>query len=299
MTCRDGYEVAGRSPHTISAIRLQVMRLARSRTEAGLPDDVSTLTRADVQQFLAKERRRGLAEASLSIAQRSIRRFSAYALERGYTTVDASKGIPSITVSPKPVRFLDDEQMTALMRSLEKDRSLTGRRDYALLSLAGDTGMRRGELLGLTLPDLDLTNRTVAIRPETSKARRPRVAAFSAPTALALRDYLRLREAYMDRVGMVGDYLWVGAKRERLQANGALQMLRRRCTAAGVPVVSLHSFRHRMAATAIRDGVATVYLMTLGGWSSPQMLGRYGAWDAQRNALDAAHARFAGQAGKR
>ena len=57
----------------------------------------------------------------------------------------------------------------------------------------------------------------------------------------------------------------------------------------------MHSFRHRMAATSIRDGVPVVYLMALGGWSSPAMLGRYGAWDTQRNALDAAHARFAGK----
>ena len=292
---RDGYAGVGEVCYTVLAIQRGVSALTKSLAEAGRPDSIQDLTKSDIQQLLGRERRRGLADASLSITQRSLRRLTRYAKENGYTTSDASAGLPSIRVNPKPVTFLDDEQYEHLITVSATDTTLVGRRGLAMWLLLGDTGLRRSELLGLRLTDLDLDARTATVRPETSKVRRPKVVAFSPRTSKAIRAYLRARAEYFDRVGLTGDYLWVGAKREPLPAATGCS---RRCVAPSRLRASLRS-----ACTA--SGTAGEPppceprcrwrgCWPWGGWSSPsQIATRYGQFTVQEDALAAAHAGFA------
>jgi integrase/recombinase XerD len=61
-----------------------------------------------------------------------------------------------------------------------------------------------------------------------------------------------------------------------LTASGIYQVIARRGRQAGV-VVCPHRFRHHFSHTWLDRGAAEGDLMELNGWSSPQMLRRYGA----------------------
>jgi len=301
---RDSYEMSGRADNTLRIIERAVSNLA-AHVWAERPDDpapaLADIKRGDIVAFLAHEKRRGQSPASLSMTARSIKTFTKYCVTVGFTTTDPAKGIPSVHVPAKPMAYLDDNEVATLLTSIEADTTLVGRRDLALLSLLADTGLRRSELLGLTIDDLDLDARTATIRAETSKVRRAKRVAYSPRTALAIRRYLTVRDAYLQRTDTdIGTALWVGSKRERLQANGALQMLHRRLEAAEVRTVGLHSFRHRWAAKATREGMPLSFLMVLGGWSSPAMVTRvYGQATVQDDAIAHANGRFATQKGGR
>ncbi len=73
---------------------------------------------------------------------------------------------------------------------------------------------------------------------------------------------------------------WAGGSRATggrgpLTGNGIYQMVRRRGEQAGVRVYP-HRFRHHFSHTWLDRGGAEGDLMELNGWSSPQMLQRYG-----------------------
>jgi integrase/recombinase XerD len=71
--------------------------------------------------------------------------------------------------------------------------------------------------------------------------------------------------------------LWLGAgDRGPLTRDGIYQMIKRRGAQAGVRVYP-HRFRHHFSYTWLERGGAEGDLMELNGWSSPQMLKRYGA----------------------
>ena len=71
--------------------------------------------------------------------------------------------------------------------------------------------------------------------------------------------------------------LWLGVNnREPLTANGIYQMIARRGRQAGV-AVHPHRFRHHFSHTWLDCGGPEGDLMELNGWTSPQMLTRYGA----------------------
>ena len=70
--------------------------------------------------------------------------------------------------------------------------------------------------------------------------------------------------------------LWLGTGgRGPLTGNGIYQMVKRRGDQAGVRVYP-HRFRHHFSHTWLDRGGAEGDLIELNGWSSPQMLERYG-----------------------
>ena len=65
-----------------------------------------------------------------------------------------------------------------------------------------------------------------------------------------------------------------------MTANGIYQMIARRGRQAGVDAWT-HRFRHHFSHTWLDRGGAEGDLIELNGWSSPQMLRRYGARSAR------------------
>jgi integrase len=96
---------------------------------------------------------------------------------------------------------------------------------------------------------------------------------FGRRTALALDRYLRTRASHAHADGV---WPWLGTK-GRMTNSGISQMLRRRATQAGIGHVHPHQFRHTFAHCWLAEGGTEGDLMRIAGWSSPEMLSRYGA----------------------
>ena len=157
-------------------------------------------------------------------------------------------------------------------------RSFAQRRDLAVIAVFRATGIRLSELAGIVYDaedaqrsDVDLWQREILVRGKGGKARIVRI---SHQTAVTLDRYIRVRarhaQAYRPQ-------LWLGVNnRGPVTANGIYQMIVRRGRQCGV-AVHPHRFRHHFSHTWLDWGGAEGDLMELNGWTSPQMLRRYGA----------------------
>ncbi len=106
------------------------------------------------------------------------------------------------------------------------------------------------------------------------KGRKTRTVKISFDAARSLNRYLRVRarhtQAYRPQ-------LWLGASnRGPMTASGIYQVIVRRGRQCGINVYP-HRFRHHFSHTWLDRGGAEGDLMELNGWTSPQMLRRYGA----------------------
>src|SRR4029079_6836050 len=109
---------------------------------------------------------------------------------------------PRLPENPSDV--LRPAELQRLLEVCERDRSFAGRRDDAILRIFMDTGCRRGDLLGLTLADVDLDEGTVRV---TGKGSRTRLVAIGDNTIRSLDRYLRARAKLGNAVT---DGLWMG-----------------------------------------------------------------------------------------
>ena len=180
-------------------------------------------------------------------------------------------------VSEKLVPVFTSEELSALAKTCQ-GRSFAQRRDAAIIAVLTATGIRAGELAGIRYDpqdprrsDLDLWRREITVRGKGGRARLVRI---GHDAARALDRYLRARSKHAQAWR---PQLWLGVNnRGPMTANGIYQMIARRGRQAGVDAWT-HRFRHHFSHTWLDRGRAEGDLMELNGWSSPQMLRRYGA----------------------
>lgn len=188
---------------------------------------------------------------------------------------------PEVPETPVPVVGLDD--LRTLLRACE-GRDFLALRDTALFRLMLEPGgLRRAEVTGLSLADLDLDDDVVRVM---GKGRRPRAIPYGHRTGQALTRYLRVRGKHPQ--AKYTDALWL-AQKGTLTANGLAQALARRCTEAGIDKIKPHQLRHTAADRWLSEsGGDETSAMRLFGWRSRQMLNRYAASNADARAHAAA-----------
>ena len=171
----------------------------------------------------------------------------------------------------KLVPVLDVDQLAALVRDAEAGRDFESRRDAALLRLFACSGARLAEIALLDVDDVDLAQRQALV---TGKGNRQRWVKFDYRAARVLDRYLRVR-ASRPAAGLPA--LWLGVRRRcGMTPSGVYQVIARRGERLGIKL-NPHMFRHTFSHRWLDAGGAEGDLMELNGWTSPQMLRRYGA----------------------
>ena len=171
-------------------------------------------------------------------------------------------------IGDKLVPVFTGDELAALLDNC-KGGCFQNRRDYAITSLFKDTGARLAELAGLRCDDISPREREATV---TGKGDKQRTIKFTCDTARALDRYQRERARHkMARMPA----LWLGVRGGPMTASGVYQVIERRGRDAGVEV-NPHKFRRTFSHVFLDRGGSEGDLMELNGWSSPQMLARYG-----------------------
>jgi site-specific recombinase XerD len=268
-----------KSPNTIAMYSDGVKAFLRWCESTGTPAE---LTKTNVQAFLADLIDAGAEGATAYARHKGLRRFAVWLTDEGELAENPLLGSKAPKVDRKVVEALTDEQLQALLKTC-KGNTIAHRRDEAILRLCMETGARAGEVIGMTVADIDLQHGLVTIR--RGKGGKGRVVPISAQAAAAMDRYVRIRRTH--KLADTGP-LWVGGRGGTFGYHALNVSMKKRADAAGITGFHLHKLRHTAATRWLRKGGSEQGLMAVAGWSTRSMLDRYtGASAAERAASEA------------
>jgi len=188
------------SPNTVTAYR-DTFRLLLIFAKDDVGKAPSNLAFADLDapfilrflSHLEKSRRNSVSTRNARLA--AVHSFFRYAAlrEPGHAAlIQRVLAIPHKRAEKKLVTFLTHAEFQAILAAPDQTTSL-GRRDYALLLLAIQTGLRVSEITALRLEDIRLGRGAAHVRCH-GKGRKERITPLTAQSIKALRAYLRDRQ---------------------------------------------------------------------------------------------------------
>lgn len=261
---------AQRSPSTISNYMAGVRSLAEHVGDL----EPAAVTPSHIRRWLTDLTERGSAPKTIGSRYQAVRSFFDWLAAEAELDESPVRKVARPKVVEPEIRVPTPDELRAVLATASDVRSFSDVRDAAVIRLWLDTGLRRSELGGLTVDDLNATDGEVSVM---GKGRKPRTVAYGNATAKALGRYLRLRSRHLqaDR-----PELWLG-DRGRGPVNGAslYTMLTRRAARAGV-TLHPHQLRHFFADAWLRENGSEGGLMRAAGWSNRAMLDRYASANA-------------------
>jgi site-specific recombinase XerD len=178
----------------------------------------------------------------------AIRKFFRYALERGLVETDPSSGIKLVPQSrSEGPRGLDGSEVESLLGAVREGSSRMASRDYAILQLMLQTGIRVGELTRLKLTDLELSDESGLLRitREDSSERR------EIPLNSSVRKAMK---AYLSERGESGsDHLFLSRNGDPLSVRSVQRLVGSYGRAAGMEDVSTYTLRQTCGQQLLRD----------------------------------------------
>jgi site-specific recombinase XerD len=227
--------------------------------------DLTTRPRARPSRVRTLDAPAGLANATIQLRLTVVRLYHDHLVEtqvRSDNPVGRGRYTPGNAFGGKRDRALfarhqklpwipSDDQWHTILTSLREESP----RNRLMLLLAYDGALRRGELLGLRVDDLDVAFRHVRVRAESAKNGAARTVFYSEATSRALAVYLPQRRALS---AAPGPLFLSQSRRNRAQPLSPLmwsKIVAGLAARAGLPQFTTHTPRHLRLTHMARAGL--------------------------------------------
>jgi len=232
------------SAHTLRAYEADLSRFL-SRHPSLAPE---ALDRAHIRNYLAElQGGSGLGRNSVLRRISALRSFARYLREQGVLKRDPFLNVPMPKKESRLPKFLTEREMEDLLAQGEGLSSEFRGRDRAILELLYSSGLRRSELSGLNIGDVDFVSGFVRV---FGKGSRERLVPAGNKALSCVRDYLRHRGAQDG-----GQPLFLNGRGARLSDQGVALVVRRWIAVSlWAKPVTPHVFRHSFATHLLNKG---------------------------------------------
>ena len=269
--------------------------------------DPSQLDANNVKGWMVQMMDNGVSARSVKRRLSAVKSLYRFLLSVGVVKVNiTSKVIMPKTDKPLPVFFKESEMeafksrnvMPAYDEGMDKEEWLEQMRDYLVVELLYQTGMRRAELAGLKDSDVDLCARQVRV---FGKRKKERLVPLGEGLVKEIEGYLAVKREILGDDDGFGMFL-VRKKRNEtwvpLGAEGIYNIVRARMgDVSTLKKHSPHVLRHTFATTMLNNGADIRSIQALLGHSSlaATQVYTHASFEQMKKAYEEAHPRGRGE----
>jgi integrase/recombinase XerC len=240
--------------------------------------DLEQIDNLTIREFLGALYQRSNRKSSVARKLATLRSFMKFLAAQGAIQANPAK----IVASPKLDTHLPDymtmDAVTNLVEAPNTDTDL-GKRDRAILELLYSAGLRVGELVGLNLGDISLSEGLVRV---VGKGRKERICPFGKSAADAAEVYIRARERLIgaskakNRKGTAPDALFLNSRGGRLTSRSIGNIVDRHVGQLSQRLkVHPHTLRHTFATHMLSAGADLRAIQELLGHESLSTTQKY------------------------
>ena len=257
--------IQGASPNTIKGYAEDLRQFSDFAETSGVTD-IHAVTPTLLRLYLVNLESSGLSRASRARKTASLRSFFAYLTRQSILSVSPAAGLRSVKQERHLPKFLRTDEIEALLAAPDAEKPL-GLRDRALLETLYATGMRAGELVTLTVADIDYDEGMIKV---IGKGDKERVTLLGRQALFALQRYIRKgRSVLMLQVAQDHGALFVNRYGARLSDRGVRKLFDKYCAAASSHLkITPHVLRHTFATHLLSNGADLRLIQELLGHAS-------------------------------
>lgn len=225
-------------------------------------DFFASVTTSEIYEFLFYiDKDRGNSNAAKSRKLCAIRMFYKYlVVKRGLMENSPAANIESPKQKRQLPKHLSVEESVSLLSAVQEDTSSASRaRDYAILTLFLNCGLRLSELAGIRFADLDPELRSMRV---IGKGSKERIVYLNDACREAIKAYLPIRRAAVVKPSEA-DALFISKQGKRISVKTVQWMVKKYLGAAGLSYknYSTHKLRHTAATLMYQTGKVDIRVL--------------------------------------
>lgn len=160
------------SPHTVKAYTHDLEHFASFLEETYAEVSLERVTPEAIRSWMAGMKAAGVTTRSINRKLSTLRSWGKYLMKQGHISSDPARRIPAPRSGKRLPEFVERVSMDRLSgeREIYHD-DFEGRLHRLIMDLLYETGMRRSELAGLTVPGVDMAAATLRVTGKGGKQR--------------------------------------------------------------------------------------------------------------------------------
>ncbi|WP_248928994.1 tyrosine-type recombinase/integrase [Paenibacillus hamazuiensis] len=214
-----------------------------------------------------KQEQGNVSDTTINTYLRAWRAFFNYLTDEAFLTINPFSGLKLLKTEKKIIETFSKEQIRKLLDTPNK-QTFTGYRNYLLMSVLLDTGVRISEAEGIKITGIQWRERLIKVY---GKGRKERLVPFQSTLERHLREFITIRGP-LDH-----DFLFVNIDNEPWRMRSMQEVIADIGLEAGIKGVrcSPHTFRHTFARLYITNGGDIFSLQKILGHTTLDMVRNY------------------------
>lgn len=265
---KDDCVIRNLRPHTIKFYQNELRAFKGTLNGLGINPNSATTNSAIIKRVIRDMQEAGIKATTINTRIRALKAFYSFCYRNGYIKSNPTKDIHSLKTRKPMIETFSVEQIESLLKACDL-RTFIGVRDYTILMLFIDTGIRANELIGIRVEDVNLKEGTILIR--NTKTYFERTVPIQKKMKDQLKKWLSIRGAAEDKELFI---TLDGTALSKRQVQTRVSIYGKKANITNVRC-SPHTLRHTFAKLCVMNGANVFQLQQILGHTTLDMTKTY------------------------